>query len=139
MGPLNGSFPTQFNYHFPYWIYVNNKKFFFLFMSRFLPFTIFFASFNHVPFYASFLPLLRFVSGLFSSIMLFIYQPVRTVLFCYTPVCCRFFFSCFLNSLLRHWNTGLVSSRVSLTSWGEGASLALVGHPSSDGITITIS
>ena len=33
-------------------------------------------------------------------------------------------------------NTGLVSSRVSLTSWGEGASLALVGHPSSDGVTI---
>ena len=24
----------------------------------------------------------------------------------------------------------------SLSSWGEGASLALVGHPSSDGITI---
>ena len=33
-------------------------------------------------------------------------------------------------------NTGLVSSGVSLTSWGEGASLALVGHPSSDGVTI---
>ena len=26
--------------------------------------------------------------------------------------------------------------RVSLTSWGEGASLALVGHPSSDGVMI---
>ena len=38
----------------------------------------------------------------------------------------------------RHLNTGLVSSRVSLTSWGEGASLALVGHPSSDGITTKI-
>ena len=25
---------------------------------------------------------------------------------------------------------------VSLTSWGEDASLALVGHPSSDGVTI---
>ena len=37
---------------------------------------------------------------------------------------------------LRHWNTGLVPSGASLTSWGEGASLALVGHPSSDGITI---
>ena len=36
----------------------------------------------------------------------------------------------------RHWNTGLVSSRVSLTSWGAGASLALVGHPSSDGVKI---
>ena len=37
---------------------------------------------------------------------------------------------------VRLWNTGLVSSGASLTSWGEGASLALVGHPSSDGITI---
>ena len=35
---------------------------------------------------------------------------------------------------LRHWSTGLVSSRVSLTSWGEGALLAMVDHPSSDGI-----
>ena len=34
---------------------------------------------------------------------------------------------------LRHWNTELLSSRASLTSWGEGASLALVGDPSSDG------
>ena len=38
----------------------------------------------------------------------------------------------------RHWNNELVSRRVSLRSWGEGASLALVGHPSSDGITIKI-
>ena len=30
------------------------------------------------------------------------------------------------------------SSRISLTSWGEGASLALVDHPSSDGIMIKI-
>ena len=29
-----------------------------------------------------------------------------------------------------------MSSRASLTSWGERTSLALVGHPSSDGITI---
>ena len=36
----------------------------------------------------------------------------------------------------RLWNTGLVSSGASLTSWGEGASLALVGHPSNDGVTI---
>ena len=36
----------------------------------------------------------------------------------------------------RHWNAGLVSSRASLTSWGEGASLALVGCPSSDEVTI---
>ena len=33
-------------------------------------------------------------------------------------------------------NTGLVSVGASLTSWGEGASLALVVHPSSDGVTI---
>ena len=39
---------------------------------------------------------------------------------------------------LRHWDTRLVSSGVSLTSWGEGASLSLVGHPSNDGITIKI-
>ena len=39
-------------------------------------------------------------------------------------------------STLRHWNTWLVSSGASLASWGEGASLALVGNPSSDGITI---
>ena len=31
---------------------------------------------------------------------------------------------------------GLVSSGASLTSWGEGASLALVGNPSSDHVTI---
>ena len=36
-----------------------------------------------------------------------------------------------------HVNAGLVSSGASLTSWGEGASLAaLVGHPSSDGVTV---
>ena len=35
-------------------------------------------------------------------------------------------------------NTTLVSSRVSLTSWGEGPSLVLVGHCSSDGVTIKI-
>ena len=29
-----------------------------------------------------------------------------------------------------------MSSGASLTSWGEGASLALVDHPSSDGVTI---
>ena len=32
----------------------------------------------------------------------------------------------------------MVSSGVSLTLWGESASLALVGHPSSDGVTIKI-
>ena len=31
-----------------------------------------------------------------------------------------------------------MSSGVSLTSWGKGASLALVDHPSSDGITMKI-
>ena len=35
-----------------------------------------------------------------------------------------------------HLYTGLVSSGASFTSGGEGASLALVDHPSSDGITI---
>ena len=40
--------------------------------------------------------------------------------------------------LQRHRNIWLVSSGVSLASWGEGASLALVGHPTSDGITIKI-
>ena len=33
------------------------------------------------------------------------------------------------------WNTGLVSSGDILTSWGEGTSSALVGHPFSNGIT----
>ena len=33
---------------------------------------------------------------------------------------------------------GLLSNRASLNSWG-GASLALVDHPSSDGVTIKIS
>ena len=43
----------------------------------------------------------------------------------------------------RLWNpqdfeiyTGLVSRGASLTSWGEGVSLALVGLPSIDGVTI---
>ena len=36
----------------------------------------------------------------------------------------------------RHWYTGLMSSGASLTSWREGATLALVGHFSSDGVTI---
>ena len=42
-----------------------------------------------------------------------------------------------------HWaltiqSTELLSSGASLTSWGEGASLALVGHHSSDGVTTKI-
>ena len=32
-----------------------------------------------------------------------------------------------------------MSSGVNLTSWGEGASLASVGDPSSDGVTIKMS
>ena len=43
---------------------------------------------------------------------------------------------CWVSLPPRLWNTGLVSSGAILTSWGEGASLALVGHPSSDGVTI---
>ena len=35
---------------------------------------------------------------------------------------------------LKYW----VSSGVSLTSWGEGPSLALVGDPPSDGVTIKV-
>ena len=52
----------------------------------------------------------------------------------------HFFFNDMANVMFspRHRNTGLVSSGVSLTSWGKGPSLALVGHPSSDGITIKI-
>ena len=38
----------------------------------------------------------------------------------------------------RHWNTGLVSSGASLTSWGGGTSLALVGDPSSVCVTINM-
>ena len=41
-----------------------------------------------------------------------------------------------LDLSLRHWNTGLVSSGASVISWGECVSLALVGHPSSDGFTL---
>ena len=33
-------------------------------------------------------------------------------------------------------NTGVASSSVSVISWGEGASLASVGHWSSDAVTI---
>ena len=38
----------------------------------------------------------------------------------------------------RHWNTGLRSTGISLTSWGEGTVLALVGHTSSDVVTVKI-
>ena len=43
---------------------------------------------------------------------------------------------CHDNFSPRLWNSGLVSSGASLTSRGEGASLAVIGHPSSDGVTI---
>ena len=39
---------------------------------------------------------------------------------------------------IRDMYTVLVCSRASLTSRGEGASLVLVGHPSSFGVTIKI-
>ena len=39
---------------------------------------------------------------------------------------------------LRHWYTGLMASWVSLISWGEGASIALVGHRSPDGVLIKV-
>ena len=43
-------------------------------------------------------------------------------------------------NLTNYWvcvqTTWLVSSGTSLTAWGEGASLGLVGHPSSHGVTI---
>ena len=38
----------------------------------------------------------------------------------------------------RHWNTGLASGGVSLTSGGKGVSLTLVGQPFSNGVTIII-
>ena len=42
------------------------------------------------------------------------------------------------NVSLRHRNTGLVFSGASLTLWGEGASLALAGNPSSNGAMINM-
>ena len=38
--------------------------------------------------------------------------------------------------VVRHGNTGLVSSGASFTPWGESVSLVLVGHTSSDGVMI---
>ena len=62
----------------------------------------------------------------------------KTWFILYIDILVDWFYFDFSNFIFspRHWNTGLVSSRVSLTSWGEGASLALVGHPSSHGVTI---
>ena len=45
---------------------------------------------------------------------------------------------CLLPVSKRNRELVLMSSRVSLTSWGEGTTLALVGHPSSDGFTMKI-
>ena len=42
---------------------------------------------------------------------------------------------CIRPETLKYW---LVSIGVSLTSWKEGVSIALVGHPTSDVITIAI-
>ena len=42
------------------------------------------------------------------------------------------------NILNMFFETGFVSCGASLPSWGEGAFLALVGHPSSDGVTLKI-
>ena len=41
-----------------------------------------------------------------------------------------------INDTPRHGNTGLLSIGASFTSWRESASLALFGHPSSDGVTM---
>ena len=41
----------------------------------------------------------------------------------------------FIPKTLKYW---VDVHWVSLTSWGEGASLALVGHPSSDGVIMKI-
>ena len=38
----------------------------------------------------------------------------------------------FINLYLKQWNSGLMSSRVSLNSWGESISVALVSHPFSN-------
>ena len=38
----------------------------------------------------------------------------------------------------RHWNVGLVSSRLSLNSFGEGASLTLDSDPLSNGVTLKV-
>ena len=49
------------------------------------------------------------------------------------------FYTCLIHLFSqRHWSPGLVCIGASLTSWGEGASLALVGHPSSDGVTMKV-
>ena len=53
-------------------------------------------------------------------------------------LCANVFFPFLILNVPRHYNTGLGFSRVSLTSWGEGASLALVYRPSSDGVIIKI-
>ena len=58
-----------------------------------------------------------------------------------TPLRClnfSFSFSSFQLELFAIQAPLLVFSGVSLTSWGEGASLALIGHLSSDGVTIKI-
>ena len=77
-------------------------------------------------------PIRRNFQSCFTKVFGQIGFPTKIRNLCYR----RLLFSTKQATSLRLWNTGLVSSRASLTSWGEGASLALAGHPSSDGFTI---
>ena len=52
-----------------------------------------------------------------------------------TPFLLQMFFSA---RIVVNWNTGLVSSRVSLSSWGKGASLALASYASCNGVTVKV-
>ena len=67
-----------------------------------------------------------------------IFQPPKVNL----PHICRYsnilIILTFFPETFKHLDTGLVSSGVSLTLWGEGMSLALAGHPSIDDVTIKI-
>ena len=66
-------------------------------------------------------------------------QSVCSITLLYSSTLCSLFLPFFVLEIFRfkydprYGNTGLVSSGASLTSWGESASLALVGHPSNDG------
>ena len=99
--------------------YVNNKIYFFLFMSKFSPFTMVFSLIDY-SFYESFLSILLFIPGLFSSFMilfrnllclycilflalflllsyLYIKQSIVNSIFYYRTGCV-IFFCCLLNS-----------------------------------------
>ena len=73
----------------------------------------------------------KLVIFIFIFVIIFFFGEniVSVVKYCFYKFCTLVYKFCTLF-------TGLVSSRASLTSWGEGASLALVGNPSSDGVTI---